>query len=278
MRFQIRHVTEYTYARNVVLAPHTFRLRPREDGSQWTHRFDLRIEPEPTGRCEFLDVEGNVVTRAWFMDGGATFRVTAEMDVETLRANPFDYLPAFDGWEMYPPGLKRRLAPYLDAGPVGTGVTQLAQSLRRSSDEPLAFLGALNAHLHERFGREIRELGAAQTPDETLARGKGACRDLAVLFNAVCRLQGIAARFVSGYQRGEEERERRYLHAWPEVYLPGGGWRGFDPSHALAVADAHVAVAAGAEPDQAAPVDGVYYGDAAATLETYVRIVNYVVN
>lgn len=272
MRFLIRHVTEYTYARNVVLAPHTFRLRPREDGSQRTHRFALRIEPEPAGRCEFLDVEGNVVTRAWFIDGGTTFRVTAEMDVETLRTNPFDYLPAFDGWEMYPPGLKRRLAPYLDAGPVGAGVVQAARSLRERADEPLAFLAALNEHLHGRIEREIRELGAPQAPDETLARGKGACRDLAVLFIAACRFQGIAARFVSGYQRGEEERERRYLHAWPEVYLPGGGWRGFDPSHALAVADGHVAVAAGAEPEQAAPIDGAYYGDAASTLQTQVQI------
>ncbi|HSO05788.1 MAG TPA: transglutaminase family protein [Pelomicrobium sp.] len=272
MLFEIHHVTEYAYSRNIVIAPHTFRLRPRADGSQVTRRFELTITPEPAGRTDFLDVEGNVATRAWFIDGGKTFRVAISMEVETLRTNAFDYLPAFDGWEMYPPGLKRRLSPYLDAEDAGSGVAKLARDLRQRAEDPLSFLSALNQHLHDNFEREIRELGAAQTPDETLGRGKGACRDLAVLFMAVCRLNGIAARFVSGYQHGDEERERRYMHAWPEVYLPGGGWRGFDPSHGLAVADAHVPVAAGARPEEAAPIDGTYFGDAAATLQVQLQI------
>ncbi|MFZ5558116.1 MAG: transglutaminase family protein [Pseudomonadota bacterium] len=271
MRFEIQHVTEYTYARNVVLAPHTFRLRPRVDGSQMIRRFELKIVPEPAGASEFLDVEGNVATRAWFIDGGRTFRVAAFMEVETLRTNPFDYLPAFDGWEMYPPALKHRLGPYLEAAG-SAGVAELTRSLRERADDPLAFLNALNLHIHGNFEREIRELGAPQTADETLARGKGACRDLAVLFIDACRLQGLAARFVSGYQRGDEERERRYMHAWPEVYLPGGGWRGFDPSHGLAVADGHVAVAGGAAYEHAAPIDGAYFGDAASTLQTQLQI------
>jgi len=82
-----------------------------------------------------------------------------------------------------------------------------------------------------------------------------------VLFIAICRIQGIAARFVSGYQaHAETPRERRYLHAWAEVYISGGGWRGYDPSHGSAVTNAHVAVAASCLPAGAMPVDGSYFG------------------
>jgi transglutaminase-like putative cysteine protease len=109
----------------------------------------------------------------------------------------------------------------------------------------MAFLAALNDTLRNDFEREIRERGEPQTPQVTLVWGRDACRDLAVLFMAVCRVQGITARFVSGDQaRAETHRDRRYLIDWPEVYLPGGGRCGFDPSHGTAVAGAHVPVAA----------------------------------
>ncbi|MGB7934938.1 MAG: transglutaminase-like domain-containing protein [Gammaproteobacteria bacterium] len=99
--------------------------------------------------------------------------------------------------------------------------------------------------------------GPPQPPEVTLDRGRGACRDLAVLFITMCRLQGIAARFVSGYQaRAETEHPRRYLHAWPEVYLPGGGWRGYDPGHGDAVAGA-------------APIEGSFYGAGASSSLEY---------
>ena len=97
-------------------------------------------------------------------------------------------------------------------------------------------------------------------PRVTLEKGQGACRDLAVLFVAACRALGFGARFVSGYHQGHSEPMRRDLHAWAEVYLPGGGWRGYDPSLGLAVADRHVAVAAGTRPDQAAPISGSFRG------------------
>ena len=85
-----------------------------------------------------------------------------------------------------------------------------------------------------------------------------------MLFIAVCRLQGIAARFVSGYQAHvETERECRYLHAWPEVYIPGGGWRGYDPSHGTPVADAHVPVVASWRPADTMPVTGSFFADGA---------------
>ena len=89
---------------------------------------------------------------------------------------------------------------------------------------------------------------------------QGACRDFAVLFIDACRCVGLAARFVSGYQDAYRSMGKRDLHAWAEVYLPGAGWRGYDPTRGLAVADHHVAVAAAADPQNAAPVTATYRG------------------
>jgi transglutaminase-like putative cysteine protease len=141
-------------------------------------------------------------------------------------------------------------------------IAQFAARLaRKANHDTEAFLSALNEALHSEFQREIREHGAPQPPEVTLQRRCSACRDLAVLFMLVCRTEGIAARFVSGYQaRAEIERERRYMHSWPEVYIPGGGWRGFDPVHGTAVGDAHVALAASREASGAAPIEGTYFG------------------
>ncbi len=123
------------------------------------------------------------------------------------------------------------------------------------------------------FQKLVREEGLPKRPSETLASQEGACRDLTVLYLDLCRWQGLAARFVSGYWRGGKASERRYLHAWAEVYLPGAGWRGFDPSSGLAVGDDHIAVAASPDPDGAAPVFGTYGGgDIQAALEWHLRV------
>jgi anti-sigma factor RsiW len=107
----------------------------------------------------------------------------------------------------------------------------------------------------------------AYVPEITLREGKGTCRDLAVLFCAACRTMGIASRFVSGYEREAALQERADMHAWAEVYLPGGGWRGYDPSQGLAVATSHGAVAAAADPRLAAPISGLYRGDARSEMQ-----------
>jgi transglutaminase-like putative cysteine protease len=128
----------------------------------------------------------------------------------------------------------------------------------------------LNRTLFARMRHEIRAEGAAWSPERTLFAGGGACRDVTALFMAACRSLGIAARFVSGYQAAADTPDgRRHLHAWPEAFLPGVGWRGFDPTHGLAVTDGHVALCAA--PDQAAtmPIEGGFYGDAVASTREY---------
>jgi transglutaminase-like putative cysteine protease len=135
------------------------------------------------------------------------------------------------------------------------------------------FLSALSRRIAERCRPAIRLQGDPQPPAFTLREGTGACRDLSVLFIDACRAVGLAARFVSGYYGGPSAADRRYLHAWAEVFLPGAGWRGFDPLQGLAVADRHVAVAAGAQPRDAAPITGTLGGgDTPADLEVDLKI------
>ena len=127
--------------------------------------------------------------------------------------------------------------------------------------DTLSFLDYLNRQMYAEFTQVTRDKGKPQSPALTLHTRHGARRDLAALFIDCCRAEGIPARFASGYQKGHDRLERRYLHAWPEVYLPGAGWRGFDPTHGEAVADTHVTVAAAAHPRDAMPVTGSFRGD-----------------
>jgi transglutaminase-like putative cysteine protease len=266
MRFRIRHETVYRYAAPVTLGPHVLRLRPREDGTQRLVSFAMEIAPAPVARCAVLDAEGNAVEHAWFGPPTRELRIVAESAVDTLRANPFDYLDA-------PAADPAVLAAYA-GGTHEPEVRAFAQEVRAAADgDAVALLDALNRAIHHRIHREIRDDGQpAQSPGETLALGRGACRDLAVLFIAAAQALGHPARFVSGYRRGDLARPDRHLHAWAEACVPGGGWRGWDPVEGLAVADAHVALAASRTQAGAMPVSGAYAGGADATLAYTVRI------
>jgi transglutaminase-like putative cysteine protease len=272
MHIRVSHASTYTYSRPVRLAPHWLRLRPRCDGGAELLDFTLEIDPQPAGRSDCLDAEGNLVTRVWFRGEAARLVVTSSFEVDTRRADPYDYLPDPAPWDgLYAPDLEPRLAPWTASGPQAPSVLALARGLREASADAHEFMHRLNDQLHRQIDQEIRDTGQAHAPEETLRRGRGACRDLAVLFVAACRSQGLAARFVSGYQSGGYH-PRRYMHAWAEVYLPGAGWRGFDPTHGRAVAGHHVAVAAAARAEDAAPIEGGFLGAAHATLRAEVRI------
>jgi transglutaminase-like putative cysteine protease len=193
----------------------------------------------------------------------------SEFEVETLRANPFDYVPEF-GFDSlpanYPPGLAALLAPYRRQDGIEESVLAFAGNVAaQTSGTPIGFLDALNRAINERIEREIRDDDRTLPPGVTLGDRKGACRDLTVLFMAASRAMGLAARFVSGYRRGDLDRADRHLHSWPEVYIPGGGWRGWDPSEGIAVGDTHVALVAAASQTETLPVEGAFIGDNATS-------------
>ncbi len=278
MLFDIVHTTTYRFSRSVYLEPHVFRLRPRCDAAQRLQYFEFLIDPKSAGLSEYLDLEGNCVARAWFTGVGDSLSVTARSGVETLRENPFDYIfgePAADRLPMaYASELDLLLAPYRLREDADASVAGFAASVADEADgRPLSVLAALNRRIFQMCQVMPRDEGAPLLPRVTLAERRGACRDLAVLFVDVCRALGFAARFVSGYQLGDPSKETQDLHAWAEVYIPGGGWRGYDPTNGLSVADRHVAVAAGMRPEQAAPITGTFRGTGVASqMQANIRI------
>ncbi len=276
MTITIRHRTAYTFTAPVFLEPHVVRLQPRADGAVRLLDFALEIEPAPAVRAENLDLDGNVVTHAWFEGSTTALRLHTRARVETLRTDPFRFLPAEPERslpEAYAPDREAGLQQYRSVPDAAHPEVRVlaAAAAREAGRDPARFPLELAARLRRELTVRARPEGPPQPPEMTLATRCGACRDLAVLFVAACRAAGLAARFASGYAAGAGGAGDE-LHAWGEVYLGGGGWRGYDPTMGLAVADRHVTVAAAADPRDAAPVTGSFRGEATARLAVDVDV------
>ena len=278
MLFHIHHTTAYQYSRPVALDPHTLRVRPRNDGTQTLRKFTLEITPRPAGMTEFTDLEGNAAAQVWFSEMTDRLHLLVMAEVETLRENPYDFVIAEAGVMTlpvrYPDQTRVNVSPYCQPvqrdGPVAWYADEIARAV---GYDTLRFLTALTEDIYERNDIEVRLTGEPQNAEETLKKEVGAGRDLAVLFIEACRTQGIAARFASGYWIGHAPDGQHYLHAWAEVYFPQTGWRGYDPSIGLAVADQHVPVASGLYPGSAASITGAFWGsDVHSNLNTSVSV------
>jgi transglutaminase-like putative cysteine protease len=276
MKISVTHSTVYRYDILVVLEPHIFRLRPRMSSTQRLLAFDIQITPAPAGTTECLDQDGNLAMNAWFGAPTRELKVTSRFTVEMLRQNPFDYVLVGESLTLplwYREPLCTALTSYRKDGHVANAVKQFAESVAAGAQqETLPFLLALSRQVFQACRQVVRPKGAPWASDNTLSLGEGSCRDLAVLLCDACRVMGIAARFVSGYECSSANREDSYMHAWAEVYLPGIGWRGYDPSRGLAVSDSHIAVAAGFDSELASPVAGWYSGESTSRMEASVNL------
>ena len=275
MLFRIRHSLYYRYDRPVFLEPLTIRLTPRQDFSQRLVHQTLELDAAPSGRSAGLDADGNACEVVWFDDLRQRLDLTVTMEVETLRDNPFDWIitdPAVATLPArYDAATSLSLGPYLAREPVDPAVATWAAELAVGVEGATApFLMALADAIHHGFHHVGRPDGDPMEPAETLAGRSGACRDTAMLYVAACRSQGLAARFVSGYSMHHPpEVTEQELHAWAEVYLPGAGWRAYDPSLGLAVADGHVVLAAAPDHRLAAPLSGSYRGTGVGSAMDY---------
>ena len=285
MHYKVTHTTHYQYSQAVRLRPHTLLLCPRSDGTQQLEQFKVNISPSPEQQTYFLDINGNTCLKIGFREELSQLKIRTTSQVITRRENPFDYLS--EPWAVsfpidYPSSLTAQLRPYLavlpeqglDSANMPT-VMEMAHSIRQKANGNVGqFLTQLTQTIQSTCDYQQRLEGPARLPAVTLSQRSGTCRDFAVLFVAVCRAVGIAARFVSGYQEGDPEGPHD-LHAWAEAYVPGGGWRGFDPTLGLAVGDRHIALAAAIDPKQAGPVIGkLYPGQKAETsLESHIELV-----
>lgn len=273
MLLRIDHTNIYRYARPVELTTHTLMLRPAESHGLQIRSEHLEIHPAHQLSWEH-DVFYNSVARVTFTEKTDELRIASSYTVEQFNLNPFNFVLEIytndlpfeyrgdDAEDLVPylkpqhpgdgHGIHEWLRPFLDAG--GRGRT-------------LEFLLAVNSHIAANFRYARREEPGIQTPGETLASRTGSCRDFALLLMEAARHMGLAARYVSGYlcsmDRGRQEVASDATHAWTEIYLPGGGWKGFDPTCGIVAAGLHVRVAATRNPAQATPIRGGYLGDAA---------------
>jgi transglutaminase-like putative cysteine protease len=282
MLLEVSHRTTYTYSDPVVLGPHRLRLTPRPTVHQELLHHSLEVVPGPAHSSRDTDPEGNRVTHLHFEGPTASLSVHTRFAMRIRTPDPLATTgagePPRDGGatlspEPYGPPLRDRLSPWIRQDASDPPVRDLAITLRQHAGDSMALPHLVNAWLHDHIAREIRLSGAAHSPGETLRLGRGSCRDLTVLFIALCREMGFAARFASGYQpHASTRRKERFLHAWPEVYLRSKGWVGFDPTHGQAGCDDHVAVAVARDPDGAAPIIGSYSGSATSTMHVDLSI------
>src|SRR3984957_9975740 len=274
MHFEVKHTLKYIYSKEIFLEPNVVRLRPRDDFSQKLESFELTVFPVPLGHSDSLDIFNNHQSELWFAEKQSNLTLKTHFKINTILGNPFHYLvtdpqvlklPA-----KYSAENKMAMAPYLHRIHPDAAVDELAQILLSESDNnTLNFLYHMTDYIHRNIQQTIRAVGDPLSPNKTLRRKEGACRDIAVLFIDLCRAMGLAARFVSGYKYDPGARDSHELHAWAEVYLTGAGWRGYDPSLGLAVADHHIALAAGPTPQDAAALSGTFRGTEVLTRLDY---------
>ena len=279
IRIALHHSTSYRYDRAVTLSPHVVRLRPAPHCRTAVSSYSLTVLP----RDHFLnwqqDPQGNHVARLVFPKPTRELSLTVDLVADLVAINPFDFFLepqaerfpfAYETWQA------AELSPYRAPVPAGPRFEAFAAEIaaahlaggEQAGPRTIDMLVAINGAVKQRVGYVIRMEPGVQSPEETLDRGTGSCRDSAWLLVALARRLGLAARFCSGYlvQLAPDVRpldgppgaatDFTDLHAWTEVYLPGAGWIGLDPTSGLLAAEGHIPLAATPEPFSAAPVSG----------------------
>jgi transglutaminase-like putative cysteine protease len=262
---RILYETTYQYERAVRFSPHHLRVIPRGDAFTQLRRLGFETHPPAVTRFS-RDAFDNVVASFSFADSSENLELKMTADVEVRKKNPFDFILDAVAVEM-PFRYKREFSSFLgvfarrqsrDAIALPAWLAPTAES-RRSTVQTLV---ELTRAIHQNILYERREEGPARSPAETLRRGLGACRDVAVLLAEILRGLGLAARIVSGYLREADDaihRAERSLHAWTEVFLPGAGWVGLDPTNGIFCDHNFIAAAVGVRPANVTPISGNFY-------------------
>jgi transglutaminase-like putative cysteine protease len=280
-RLRIIHSTEYHYREPVTFGPHLAMLRPREGHD--LHIDDARIEIEPKGSVRWLrDIYGNSIAVIDFEEPGKKLRIFSECEVTIYDDEPREGIidPHARSFPFqYGPNEQMEIIPYrVPSYPHdGRAVQNWLMDIYKPGEliPTLDLLKALNTHIFKSFKYSRREEAGVQIPCRTLALGSGSCRDFAVFMMEAARHLGFAARFVTGYiLMGEGQHGA--THAWTEIYIPGAGWRGFDPTNNKLDSFEHVSVGVAREHDKACPLAGSWAGpsDAFSHMEVSVQVVS----
>ena len=267
----LQHVTHYRYDRRVSLSPQVVRLRPAPHCRTPILSYSMRVEPAEHFINWQQDAFANHQARLVFPEKTTEFKVTIDLVAEMSVYNPFDFFLEPEAEHIpfaYGEALRAELAPYLVTEPAGPGLAALLATIPREKTRTVDFLVGLNQRLQQEIRYTIRLEPGVQTPEQTLSLRSGSCRDTGWLLVTVLRHLGLAARFVSGYLiqlapdvkslDGPSGTEVDFtgLHAWCEVYLPGAGWIGLDPTSGLMAGEGHIPLACTPQPSSAAPITG----------------------
>ena len=268
----ITHVTHYKYDRLVTLGPQVIRLRPAPHSRTRVISHSLKVAPDTHFVNHQQDPYGNWLARFVFPEPVREFKIAVDLVADMSVYNPFDFFVE-ESATSYPFAYDADIAPdlsiYLQSEPVGPLLSRFLASVPRSRAPIIDFLVSLNSRLSQEITYEIRMEPGVQTPEVTLGRAAGSCRDSSWLLVQVLRNLGLAARFVSGYLiqlkpdlkalDGPQGTDVDFtdLHAWAEVYLPGAGWVGLDPTSGLLTGESHIPLAATPHYRHAAPIAGL---------------------
>ncbi len=277
MRFKIIHETEYEFNEAVFLEPHYLRFKPKNTPHLELESHSLIMSIQPAGISEQMDAEDNYIHFCWFEGMHKKIHIRSETILNSSPYNPFNFL-------IYPLGLNtipfsyskpvlELLQKYMTAMPINAELEAYGKTiLVGAKNATIPFLTELTKRIHADFIVESREEGIPFEAEQTFSLKKGSCRDLVWMQMQLLRTLGIAARFVSGYYYVDVENPQYELHAWIEVYLPGAGWIGFDPSNGIVTAHTHIAVASSSHYVHTMPVSGTVRGNATSKLGTLLII------
>jgi transglutaminase-like putative cysteine protease len=272
MLLNIEHTTVYRYTRPVQFGMHRVLMRPLEGHDVQIRSSSLLIKP--AHRIRWMhDIFGNSVALVDFKEPSTELRVESRLSVEQFNTNPFNFVLEPYAVELpfaYKPAEAPDVAPYLlrSFPQDDLAIQKWSRPFRGATQTgTLDFLTALNGSVPLSFTYIRREEAGVQSPAQTLASRAGSCRDFSVLLMETARYVGLAARFVSGYLCSSDSFTHQAAsgatHAWAEIYLPGAGWTGFDPTCGVLAADSHARVAVARDPAQAVPVSGSFIGTSA---------------
>ena len=276
IRIAINHRTSYKFDRPVSLSPHTVRLRPAPHSRTPIHSYSLKIKPENHFINWQQDAFGNYLARLVFPEKCTEFEVDVEVIADMEAFNPFDFFVedfAENFPFSYPRQLKKELKPYLEKESLrgkncGVLFKKRLAAVSTKKQPINDFLVSINQQLQQEIDYLVRLEPGVQTPEETLKSAQGSCRDSAWLLVQLFRHLGLAARFTSGYLvqlKADEksldgpsgtENDFTDLHAWCEVFIPGAGWVGLDPTSGLFASEGHIPLACTPHPVSAAPIAG----------------------